>query len=253
MKTYAIILAAGKGSRMQSDLPKVLHRVGGVPMVEHLVSKLETLEVDEIFVVVGHRGQLVKDHLGSRVTYVEQRELLGTAHAVMQAAPLLAGKQGRTLVLTGDTPLIKTSTMRDLIRIQYDRRYSGVVLTSILDDPTGYGRILREPHSGDILGIVEEKDATAEQKRIREVNTGIFCFHNQFLFEALPYIHNHNAQQEYYLTDIIPVMRKMSCPGKPSRFVSKVLLNPAEAIGINTREQLAMAEALLDDSLAVSS
>jgi len=249
MKTYAIILAAGKGSRMQSDLPKVLHRVGGVPMVEHLVNKLEKLAVDEIFVVVGHRGELVKAHLGSRVTYVEQREQLGTAHAVMQAAPLLEGKQGRTLVLTGDTPLIKTSTMKDLIRIQYDRRYSGVVLTSIMDDPTGYGRILREHDTGDILGIVEEKDATPEQKRIREVNTGIFCFHNQRLFEALPHIRNHNAQREYYLTDIISVMRNMRSAGTPSRFVSKVLLDSAEVIGINTREQLALAEILLDDNM----
>lgn len=241
MKTYAIILAAGKGTRMQSELPKVMHRVGGVPMVEHLVRKLERVGVDDIIVVIGHKGELVKAHLGSRVIYVEQRELLGTAHAVKQAAPLLHGKSGRTLVLTGDTPLIKASTMQELIRIQYDKRYGGVVLTAMVDDPAGYGRILRDARTGDVLGIVEEKDATPEQKQIREVNTGIFCFRNEALFEALPRINNDNAQREYYLTDIIPWIRKRSAS---SMFVSKLLLDPSEVIGINTREQLAQAEAL---------
>jgi UDP-N-acetylglucosamine diphosphorylase/glucosamine-1-phosphate N-acetyltransferase len=249
MNTYAVILAAGKGTRMQSDIPKVMHRVSGVPMVEHLVNKLEQLRIDEILVVVGYKGELVKAHLGSRVTYVEQHEQLGTAHAVQQAAPFLLGKQGETLVLTGDTPLIETSTMDEMIKIQRNRRGAGVVLTAIVDNPTGYGRIIRDQHTSNVIGIVEEKDANPEQKQIREVNTGIFCFDNKSLFEALPDVQNHNAQQEYYLTDIIPLLRKAGRATQRSVFESNILLDPAEVIGINTREQLAEAERIFKNKM----
>lgn len=246
MKTYAIILAAGKGTRMQSDIPKVMHPIGGIPMVEHLVNKLEQIGIDEIFVVVGYKGSMVRSHLGSRVTYVEQTEQLGTAHAVQQAAPLLQGMQGQTLVLTGDTPLIGTSTMEEMLRMQRDRNVAGVVLTTLLDNPAGYGRILRNPFTRDIIGIVEDKDATPAQKRIREVNTGIFCFDNGCLFESLPNIQNRNAQQEYYLTDIISVIRKAGTSSQRPAIESSILLQPEEVIGINTREQLAEAEMIFN-------
>lgn len=249
MKTYAIVLAAGKGTRMQSDLPKVMHRIGGKPMVEHLVDKLESLCIDEIIVVIGYKGELVKAHLGSRVTYVEQREQLGTAHAVRQAAPLLQGKAGQTLVLMGDAPLIKAATMERLIKLQRYSRSPGIVLTAIVDDPAGYGRIVRDEFTGEVAGIVEDKDALPEQRRIREVNTGNFCFDNESLFHALPGIRSANAQQEYYLTDIIPAMRRAGALQGRASFDSLPLLDPTEAIGINDPRQLLEAERVLNEKM----
>ncbi|WP_167577823.1 sugar phosphate nucleotidyltransferase [Ammoniphilus sp. YIM 78166] len=235
MNRFALILAAGKGTRMKSELPKVMHPIGGKPMVEHLVSKLERIGFDEIIVVVGHKGEMIKEHLGERVGYVEQAVQLGTAHAVRQAEFMLKGKQGATLVLTGDTPLIKKNTMERLLQVQQSSQSAGVVLTAVQENPTGYGRILRDRATGSVMGIVEEKDATAEQKEIQEVNTGIFCFDNESLFEALPRIGQENAQGEYYLTDIIEAM-------KGKRFDSVTLDDAKEVMGINDREQLAEAE-----------
>ena len=231
LHTYAIILAAGKGTRMKSELPKVLHPVGGTPMVEHLVNKLERIHIDCIVAVVGHKGELVKRHLGQRVTYVEQADQLGTADAVSQAEALLNGKQGTTLVLTGDTPLIGEATIKHLIKVQQASPCVGVVLTAILDNPTGYGRIIRDLETGEVIDIVEEKDATPEQKRIREVNTGIFCF-DECCFRAIPGITNHNKQQEYYLTDIVKVMRGISLPDGYKGFEAIVLHDPIEVMGI---------------------
>jgi len=242
LKTYAIILAAGKGSRMQSELPKVLHPIGQMPMVEHLVSKLERMHIDEIIVVIGHKGHLVKQYLGSRVSYAEQTEQLGTAHAVRQAESYLKDKAGVTLVLTGDTPLIETATIRNLLNVQQEQQCAGVVLTTMQEDPTGYGRIVRDDRTGKVIGIVEEKDATPEQKQIREINAGIFCFDNHSLFRALPYIQNNNAQQEYYLTDMIEAMNKAGITNESKSFESVVLEDPVEVMGINSREQLAEAE-----------
>lgn len=241
-KTYAIILAAGKGSRMKSELPKVLHPIGQMPMVEHLVRKLERMNIDEIIVVVGHKGHLIKDYLGSRVSYAEQTEQLGTAHAVRQAESYLKDKSGVTLVLTGDTPLIEQTTIRELLKVQQESQSAGVVLTTMQKDPTGYGRIVRDKQTGDVIGIVEEKDATPEQKQIQEINAGIFCFDNESLFRALPHIRNNNAQQEYYLTDIIDTMNTAGITGEHKGFESVVLEDPVEVMGINSREQLTEAE-----------
>ncbi len=242
MNTYAIILAAGKGTRMKSELPKVLHPVGGIPMVEHLVNKLEKMKIDEIIVVVGHKRELIIRHLGRRVSYAEQTEQRGTAHAVQQAASLLIGKKGATLVLTGDTPLIEPRTLQNLLHVQKENQSAGVVLTAIQDDPTGYGRIIRDKQTKEVMGIVEEKDADPEQKHIQEVNTGIFCFDNQSMFQALLYIKNNNAQNEFYLTDIIQAMREAGITNQQKRFETVVLDDPIEVIGINSREQLAEAE-----------
>ena len=250
MKTFAMILAAGKGTRMKSELPKVLHPIGGIPMVEHLVNKLETMDMDEIIVVIGYKGELIQQSLGSRVSYVEQREQLGTAHAVDQARSLLQDRQGATLVITGDTPLIKTGTIENLIKVQRETQSAGVVLTTLQQNPTGYGRILRDKQTRKIYGIVEEKDATAEQKKIHEVNTGIFCFDNQCLFQALPYIKNHNAQKEFYLTDIIEAMKKIEMI-KHRRFESVLLEDPKEVMGINNPDQLQEAEKVLQDRMKV--
>jgi UDP-N-acetylglucosamine diphosphorylase/glucosamine-1-phosphate N-acetyltransferase len=241
MGTFAVVLAAGKGTRMKSELPKVLHPVGGIPMVGHLVNKLESMAVERVVVVVGHKGELVKEYLGVRAAYAEQSQQLGTAHAVLQTKRQLGNRRGSTLVLTGDTPLIRPSTMERLLIAQRVNRCAGVVLTAIVHDTTGYGRIIRDRWSGEVIDIVEEKDATPEQKRIAEVNTGIFCFDNESLFRALPDISNHNAQQEFYLTDIVKVMRQTGVSGESMKFGAVVLEDPMEAMGINTPDHLAEA------------
>lgn len=238
MEAFAILLAAGKGTRMKSELPKVLHPVGGVPMIGRLVGKLEAMPITRIVAVIGHRGELVKKCLGTRVTYVQQENQLGTAHAVHQTEPLLRNRSGSTLVLTGDTPLIRQSTIEMLLAAQRANTNAGVVLTAIVADPTGYGRIIRDPLSGEVVDIIEEKDATPEQKEINEINTGIFCFDNESLFQALPGITNDNAQQEYYLTDIVKVMRQTGISGGQKKFEAMILDDPTEVMGINTPEQL---------------
>ncbi|MGG1518233.1 NTP transferase domain-containing protein [Paenibacillus oryzisoli] len=238
MEAFAILLAAGKGTRMKSELPKVLHPVGGVPMIGRLVDKLEAMPINRIITVVGHRGELVEKCLGTRVTYAQQEHQLGTAHAVLQAEPLLGGRSGSTLVLTGDTPLIRQSTIERLLAAQRAGASAGVVLTAIVQDPTGYGRIIRDAASGEVVDIVEEKDATPEQREIAEINTGIFCFDNESLFKALSGITNANAQQEYYLTDIVKVMRLSGIAGGQKRFEAIILEDATEVMGINTPEQL---------------
>ncbi|MCD1259670.1 NTP transferase domain-containing protein [Paenibacillus athensensis] len=241
MEVFAILLAAGKGTRMKSELPKVLHPVGGTPMIGRLVDKLEAMPITRIVAVVGHRSDLVRAYLGTRVTYVQQEAQLGTAHAVLQAERLLSRRSGSTLVLTGDTPLIRSSTLEQLLAAQRTQDSAGVVLTALVQDPAGYGRIIRDPVSGEVIDIVEDKDATPEQKRIHEINTGIFCFDNESLFQALPGIANHNAQREYYLTDIVKVMRQGGESGSRKRFAALILDDPTEVMGINTPEQLEAA------------
>lgn len=253
MKTYAIILAAGKGTRMKSDLPKVLHSVGGKPMVQHLVDILHKINVDEIVVVVGHKSELLKESIKGNVHFVEQIEQKGTAHAVLQAAPLLKEKIGNTLILTGDTPLIEQQTLEQLI-IQH--RYSdskGTVLTTLQEEPKGYGRIIRDINAPTdlenqvnnyVLSIVEEKDTTLSQKRITEVNTGIFCVDNQLLFAILPQIKNHNAQKEYYLTDIVSEFNH-----KGEQFEGHFIPDASQVMGINDRLQLSIAEQVMRERI----
>ncbi|OAS13339.1 sugar phosphate nucleotidyltransferase [Paenibacillus oryzisoli] len=238
MEAFAILLGAGKGTRMKSELPKVLHPVGGIPMIGRLVDKLEAMPITRIVAVIGHRGDLVKSCLGTRVTYAHQENQLGTAHAVLQAERLLYNRSGSTLVLTGDTPLIRQSTIERLLAAQRAQASAGVVLTAIVKDPTGYGRIIRDAASGEVVDIIEEKDATPEQRAINEINTGIFCFDNESLFQALPGITNHNAQGEYYLTDIVKVMRQRGISSGEKRFEAIILEDEAEVMGINTPEQL---------------
>lgn len=239
MEKFAILLAAGKGTRMKSELPKVLHTVGGTPMIGHLVDKLESMSLGRIVVVIGHKGDLVREYLGTRAITIEQTEQLGTAHAVLQSKRLLGSRSGSTLVLTGDTPLIRQTTLEQLLAVQEANRCCGVVLTAIVRNPAGYGRIIRDSLSGEVMDIVEEKDATPEQKRIAEINTGIFCFDNESLFRALPGIANNNAQREFYLTDIVKAMRRMGISGGARKFEAIVLDDPMEATGVNTPDQLA--------------
>ena len=232
----AIVLAAGKGTRMKSDLPKVLHKVCGLPMVEHVVRALRGAGVERVVVVVGHGGEAVQASLGSTVEYVWQREQLGTGHAVRCAAAALDGFDGPVVVAAGDTPLVDAATMAALLEAHGGNAV--IVATSVLEDPTGYGRIVRDA-TGKPCRIVEQKDASPEQRAIREVNSGLYAFDGAALFRLLPRLRNHNAQREYYLTDLVAMAAEDGLP------VAAHITDPALLAGVNDRWQLAEAEATL--------
>lgn len=236
---FAIVLAAGQGTRMKSKLYKVLHPVCGKSMVEHVIQHIETLDVERIVTVVGHGAEKVQQQLGTKSEYVLQEEQLGTAHAVLQAAPLLSELDGITLVVCGDTPLIRPETMQALVEFHQEQNAKATILTAIAEDPTGYGRIIRN-EGGKVAQIVEQKDATVEQQRIKEINTGTYCFDNQQLFEALKLVNNNNAQGEYYLPDVIEILQKQG------EIVSAYVTSDfSETLGVNDRYALAQAEQLM--------
>jgi bifunctional UDP-N-acetylglucosamine pyrophosphorylase/glucosamine-1-phosphate N-acetyltransferase len=245
MKTSAIVLAAGKGTRMKSELPKVLHPVCEKPMILHIIDKLDAIGVQDVIAVVGHKAEKVKEVVGLRVKYAEQTEQKGTGHAVMQAVPFL-NEEGNTLIITGDTPLIQEKTLLSLIENHIQTDNDGTVLITKFDDPTGYGRIIRNSVE-EVVGIVEEKDANEEQKKIKEVNTGIFCFKNKALIEGLPLLDSNNIQNEYYLTDMVSIFNKQ---GK--KFGSYLLSDNEQVMGVNDREQLAQAEYIMKKYNSVS-
>ncbi len=239
MQLAAVILAAGKGTRMKSGLPKVLHKVGGRAMVEHVLLAVKKAGVQKIILVVGYQGNLVAGAIEGGVEIAHQREQLGTAHALMQARDALEGVDGDVLVLCGDTPLLRPETLRDLYR-QHTRMGNAVtVLTAELADPAGYGRVIRSP-DGRVGRIVEQKDAAPEELRVREINTGVYCFRLRGLFDALAALRSDNAQGEYYLTDIIEYYAGQ---GEP---VGAVRVEDAsEIMGINDRRQLAAVEKIM--------
>ena len=236
----AVILAAGKGKRMKSDLPKVLHQVGGRPIIEYVVKTAKSLKPDRIIVVVGHRGQMVKDFLKPyQVDIAWQKELLGTGHALVQTRSLLSDFHGTLLVLCGDVPFLRSETISKLIQTHRKAQASATVLTALLEDPEGYGRIIRGA-DGSVEKIVEHKDATPGERMEKEINTGTFCFDSRFIFPALDQVEKENEQGEYYLTDVVKILRKGN--HKIAAFQAK---NPQETMGINSFEQLRQMEALL--------
>jgi bifunctional UDP-N-acetylglucosamine pyrophosphorylase/glucosamine-1-phosphate N-acetyltransferase len=236
MSLNVIILAAGKGTRMQSNLPKVLHQVGGQSMLKHSIDIANKLEADNIIVVYGHGGEQVKTTIDDKkVSWVQQVEQLGTGHAVQQTIPELTKTQADlSLVLYADVPLVQVSTLKKLLSSLKDSDLA--VLTTIIDQPVGYGRIVRKTdHS--IAKIVEEKDADKAQKIITEVNTGIICAHTKNLISWLNNLDNDNAQHEYYLTDCIELAVK------DNKKVSAVICNESsEVMGVNSRKQLSEIE-----------
>lgn len=236
--TYAVILAAGQGTRMKSKTHKVLHPIGGKPMIEHIVSTMEQLGVEQTVVVVGFEAEAVQQYLGDRVRYALQKEQLGTGHAVRQAEMYLKGLPGTTLVINGDNPLITVDTYRDFVHDFKGRQVAASMLTAVIDNPVGYGRVLRSPE-GDVERVVEEKDANAAERKLREINTGTFCFDNTQLFAALRKVTNDNAQGEYYLPDVLSVLREAG--QKISAFCVD---DASETVGINNRVQLQEAEAI---------
>lgn len=236
---YGIILAAGKGTRMKSKLYKVLHPVCGKPMVEHIINRVEETKPKEIITIVGHGAEMVKEQLGDRSEYALQAEQLGTGHAVMQAAQFLEGKKGTTLVISGDTPLLTTATLNNLFEYHQGKNASATILTAQAPNPTGYGRIIRD-HVGIVEKIVEQKDASPEEVRVKEINTGTYCFDNELLFDALSKLNTDNAQGEYYLTDIIEILKS------EGKIVAAYQTEDFdESLGVNDRVALAEANRIM--------
>ncbi|WP_370389433.1 bifunctional UDP-N-acetylglucosamine diphosphorylase/glucosamine-1-phosphate N-acetyltransferase GlmU [Snodgrassella alvi] len=234
-----VILAAGKGTRMYSRLPKVLHEIGGISMLERVIHTAQSLNPDSISVVIGHGKELVRQRIQANVHWVEQDQQLGTGHAVKMALPNLADS-GRTLILYGDVPLIDHQTLADLLSIAGE---DVALLTDVLDNPSGYGRIIRQ--QGNVVAIVEEKDASAAEKAICETNTGIFVLPNRKLAQWLNALQNHNAQQEYYLTDVIALAQHDKIPVHPLQVRASWL-----AAGVNNKLQLAQLERILQQQQA---
>lgn len=238
-KRFAVILAAGQGTRMKSKLYKVLHPVCGKPMVEHVVDNISTLQVEKTVTVVGHGAEIVKSHLDGKSDFVLQEEQLGTAHAVKQAKELLNGKKGTTLVICGDTPLIKAETMEALLNYHEEQKAKATVLTAYTEEPEGYGRIIRNSE-GMVERIVEHKDADETERSVKEINTGTYCFDNEMLFDVLEQVSNENIQGEYYLPDVIEIL-------KAANETVSAYQTPEfeETLGVNDRIALAEAERIM--------
>jgi UDP-N-acetylglucosamine diphosphorylase/glucosamine-1-phosphate N-acetyltransferase len=232
-KIAAIILAAGKGVRMKSDLPKVLHELNGRPMIVYLAETLRKMNFDKVVAVVGYKKDLVIETLKDYdFDFAVQAKQLGTGHAVMMAEDSMRDFQGDVFVLAGDVPFLREKTIRNLHQTHLQNGAIATVLTSEPPDPSGYGRVIRDSN-GLIKKIVEHKDCSPEELGIAEINTGTFVFDNRELFEGLKHIDNRNAQGEYYLTDLMEVFLKQ---GKKTAAYKTD--DYREALGINSREQL---------------
>jgi bifunctional UDP-N-acetylglucosamine pyrophosphorylase / glucosamine-1-phosphate N-acetyltransferase len=228
-----IILAAGKGKRMESDLAKVLHPVCGVPMLTYSIAAARAAGTGKIVVVIGHQAARIREWFDTdELIFVEQRALLGTGHAVLQAEDAFRDYRGIVVILCGDVPLIRPETLRALCEFHRSDDAVLTVLTTTPADPAGYGRVVKAP-DGRVLKIIEDKDATPEEKRIREINTGIYCAQSTFLFAAVGSLGNRNAQKEYYLTDIVEIASREGL-----RVTSIPVSDPQEVMGINTPEEL---------------
>lgn len=235
----AIILAAGEGKRMKSKNSKVVHTICGKSLIEWVCQAVENANVKETMLVVGHRADQVKELMGERVHYSLQEEQLGTGHAVMQAQEYLKGKDGYVLVLCGDTPLITSDTIANTVDFHKKNRNSVTIITADMDDPTGYGRIVRDGN-GTVTKIVEHRDADTAEKAIKEVNSGMYCFNIKDLMESLGELNSNNSQGEYYLTDTVEILMKKSC-----RVGAVKVKDSDEILGINNRLQLAEASAII--------
>ena len=235
-KLHVGILAAGKGSRMESKLPKVLHKLNGISLIDYVLNTASELNPDSITLVVGFQKDLVKNHIkNNNINYVSQDEQLGTGHAALQIERQLQNQEGHLLILYGDVPNIKSNTLSPIINQHIKEDRKATVITAIIEDPTGYGRIVRS-ENGDLLRIVEEKDCTDDERKIKEWNPGIYIFKIPQLFNELKRIRSNNASNEYYLTDVIELIKENS-PIQAER-ISK----SSEVIGINTINQLSDLE-----------
>ena len=227
------ILAAGRGTRMKSDLPKVLHEVGGKPMLVHVIDLADRIGADRIISIIGHRRELVQEAIkNTRSEFVIQDPQLGTAHAVDQTRELVESLDGDMLVLSGDVPLLRQDTIESLIKEHYEKNAGATLLTSIFEDATGYGRIIRNS-DGTLNRIVEHKDCNEDELKVQEINSGIYIFNINELMRAIKKVDNNNKQGEYYLPDTLPFIQR---EGFPVALV--VSRDQNEIQGVNTVEQL---------------
>ena len=229
-----VILAAGKGTRMNSDLPKVLHKLQSKPLIDYVIDESELLNPKEIILVVGFKKESVIKHTESRINlkYATQIEQLGTGHAVLQTNELLKNRKGHILILYGDVPNIKASTLQPIVNDHISNNRDLTLITAEIDDPTGYGRIIRDKN-GNLLKIVEEKDCSDDEKKIKEWNPGIYIFKIPEVFKILNNIKTNNASKEYYLTDAIGLAQQSNMQIKAIK-----IKNSDEVIGVNTADQL---------------
>ncbi|NFN95307.1 MULTISPECIES: bifunctional UDP-N-acetylglucosamine diphosphorylase/glucosamine-1-phosphate N-acetyltransferase GlmU [unclassified Clostridium] len=242
MYKCALVLAAGQGKRIKSDLPKVLHKVCGKEMVNHVIDTIRKAGIQDANIIIGKGAELVKERTEEKkVTYSLQSEQLGTGHAVQCASEFLKGKKGTVAVFAGDTPLIKESTIKNLFNTHIEAKNAATILTAIVDDPTGYGRIIRS--GNEVLKIVEHKDCNEEELKVNEMNSAIYCFDIKLLYESLSKLSNNNEQGEYYLTDVIEILKSAG------HNIGAVVTDFEETIGVNSRAQLAQAEEILKDRI----
>ncbi|WP_334078050.1 bifunctional UDP-N-acetylglucosamine diphosphorylase/glucosamine-1-phosphate N-acetyltransferase GlmU [Paenibacillus sanfengchensis] len=244
MKRFAIVLAAGQGKRMKSKLYKVLHPVCGKPMVGHVLNTVKKVQCERSIVVVGHGAEAVKSYLGTNAEYVLQAQQLGTGHAVKQAGSLLGQEEGTTIVICGDTPLVTEETLQAMLELHERQEAAATVLTASMDRPQGYGRVIRDSVKGSVARIVEQKDCSPEEDAVKEINTGTYCFDNAKLFAALEKVTNSNAQQEYYLTDVIGIL-----VGEGEVVEGYMTEDLAESIGVNDRLALSEAEGYMRERI----
>ncbi len=235
----AIVLAAGKGTRMKSRLPKVLHKVGGKHMVEHVINAVREMGVQDVIVVIGHEAEMVREALGGTVNFAVQEQQLGTGHAVIIALPFIKENEGSVLIVCGDTPLIQADTLKKLWDAHLSSQTACTILSAELPDPTGYGRIIRN-HDHTVAKVVEQKDAQPQELSVNEINTGTYCFDLKNLREVVKDLTQNNRQGEYYLTDAVALLVSRGLTVN-----AMVAEDPYETIGINSRSQLAEAEKVL--------
>lgn len=236
-----VILAAGKGTRMKSKLPKVLHKAGGKPMLQHVIDAAKGAGAKRSIAVVGFQAELVREAISADTEIVVQAEQLGTGHAVLQTAEALKDETGTVMVLCGDTPLLTADMLRSFYEAHCKSGAKATVLTAVMPDSTGYGRVIRSA-DGMLQKIVEHKDATEMEREIREVNSGIYCFDKEALFSALSEVECHNAQGEYYLPDVLDILRS-----RGEKIAAYAVDDYESTLGVNSRVQLAQAEKILRD------
>jgi bifunctional UDP-N-acetylglucosamine pyrophosphorylase/glucosamine-1-phosphate N-acetyltransferase len=245
VETAAVILAAGKSTRMKSDLPKVLHEVCGRPMLGYVINACREAGVDRIVVVVGHRkDDVIACFRGEPdLVFVEQKEQKGTGHAVLFCREALEAVTGSVLVIAGDMPLVRRETLASLLEARREFGHAVTIATTVLDDPAGYGRIIRDEF-GNLEGIVEDRDCTPDQKQITEVNPSYYCFDRRHMFEALDQVRPNNAKGEYYITDAVAILRASGAGASAIKAV------PAEdAMGVNSRLDLSAVSRVLQDRI----
>lgn len=239
MYNCAIILAAGQGTRMKSNMPKVIHKACGKEMVNHVIDTLKNSGIEDIDVVIGKGADQVKEATESRrVSYSLQNEQLGTGHAVMCCEDFLKGKKGTVAIFTGDAPLITRKTIKNMVDFHNEGKFYATILTSVVDDATGYGRIIRK-ENGDVARIVEHKDCNETELKVNEINSGMYCFDVEGLVECLKSLNNNNAQGEYYITDVIGILEEQ---GKK---VGAISTSFEETMGVNSRVQLSQVDKIM--------